>query len=891
MAILPRHNNTTASSQAQTSTEKPEHETEAKWFNKRPGPLNFAGLSKRSMGPATPPATSTKPFNIPTGNITQDAAAFSSKVDPSRLSQFSLRLNELVNKAFIAANASSTTPSPLSSTSPYSGASIALPRLHTITYGSNRLPDRVKVIEMTRLIISELQSAAEVDPYLLRAVSRAVLKSISQFVTRIESLLVPASRDPGALVIPASAKAAQHLPAAMEFNLALMSLEWIVEESLERCLEGLPPLALLSSPNILVPTSSEGRAAPRMPTYVHEILSPLREQMEASIIHVVQPVLVQVKSSLASCIAKGNPRPFQPQSVVDAEGEINGDFGPKSAGSSWLKELEERLDAAHRLLFLRIVERCGQDGQAWFISVAIHTIWKGLVAITSRSVFAPASVVEEQFAHTFGRTPGAAPSSAVLNSLLSGDLNNKRVPTPTQLAHALRSVGKPGSSRLRKMSGESATGSQTPVECPTASEFDGWKTHFMLPNDQSDCCVIHPLLVAEQLHDLQVFERLMVQFSSDLMAPAHIKKTRRSASRQRQSSGEFEPGMEPLTTLAQEAEGTAHPFSRSLSPTDEPDALPDHDDEDLAHAALKEALGALQSTVVVLRVLLQEPDTLQHLAMHSRANSASTDHLLSPTAIHAFNVIPELLLIHIAFCRIPPGWTKRDQREQTRGDLLPTPPQLFGYTWAQYDAQLTGFAAGEAAASSLARLYLPVIGQVYRMLDNHCVDADQDALHAAAHGREDDAQSMHSDASDGDFTAMTQSAPALENLSIQDRSQAVPPAVVSQMNLEHGEPRRSRSLHRSAVSGRFWRKSPSQSSSVLPFHFPNALPPRVSRATATSSPYRGTSRSRRGSPPNPSISSLPRSTKDTLAHMQRNALNMFDSVLQRVGQTYRSTTP
>ena len=434
---------------------------------------------------------------------------------------------------------------------------------------------------------------------------------------------------------------------------------------------------------------------------------------------------------------------------------------------------------------------------------------------------------------------------------------------------ALRSVGKPGAHRLRKAPGEAATGAQTPVEMHE-SEFDGWKTHFMLPNDDTDCYVINPLLVAEQLHDLQVFERLMTQFASDLATPAHFQKTRRSASRQRKASGDSEVYDEGL-----------HP-ARSHSSDDQDES----EDEDLAHAALKEALGALQSTVVVLRTLLQEPDTLQHLAMRTKHGSEATEHLLTPAALHAFNVIPELLLVHIAFCRIPPGWTQRDDQrpdaESARAGLLPTPPQLFGYTWAQYEAALTGFAAGEAAASSLARLYAPVLGEVYHMLDERCADHEP-------HPDDPDASSIHSESSaEGDVpSAMTQSAPTLDNLHISDPPKANREApVVGHMNLEHGEPTRSRSLHRSAISNRFWRRSHASGHGL---HLPHALPPRVSRANATSSPYLG--RHRRTSPPGLSNSSLPRSQTHTLAHMQRNALNMFDSVLRRVDQTYRSNTP
>ncbi|WFC98157.1 hypothetical protein MYAM1_000881 [Malassezia yamatoensis] len=880
------------------SAEKSVNDQEVKKATKKPGPLSFAGLHKftssneKSALPS--PSLPSKQHSAPVPGQAFDLG--NPRADASRLSQFSLHLNELVNKAFVASNASSASQVPLTCNSPFTGASITIPRLQNIAYGNNRLPDRLKIIELTRLFIQELHNALEVDPYLLRAVSRAIVKSISQFVTRIESLMVSVTRDPGALVIPASVKAAHHLPPAMEFNLALVSLEWIVEESLERCLNGLPPLALLSSPDILIPTSSEGEAAPSMPGYVHEILSPLREQMEASIVHIIQPVLAQIKFSLANFIHKSNPRPFQPQRFAGSKQEAPIDASQKpGATSSWVKELEERLDAAYRILYLRISERCGQDGQAWFISVAIHVIWKGLVAITSRSVFAPASVVEEQFAHTFGRTSGTLPSNAVLNSLLSGDWSNTRkVPTPTQLAHALRSMGRTSTQRTKKMPGESQTGYQTPVDNCQQCEMDGLKSLFMLPNDQSDCFVIHPLLVAEQLHDLQIFERLMTQFSSDLLVPLKARKTRRSASRQRRASGESDGFADSMSN----SQNT--PVSSPLlsaTPDDlEPRSPHNDDDDDLARAALKEALAALQSTVVVLRTLLQEPDTLQHFAMHARNHGLSGGHFLSPTAAHAFNVIPELLLIHIAFCRIPPGWTQRDsaddQQQRGRTDLLPSPPQLFGYSWDEYDLNLTGFAAGEVAASSLARLYLPVIANMYRELDEECQDAHSNAVNRAHESIEDDRSSQYSDLSDNEVSHMMQSAPALENTKAYERgrSSRVVSGTMGETTDKAGV-MRSRSMHRSGQHGRFWRRNIASSDTMQPFHLPHALPPRVSRANAVSSPYRALSRNHRRSPSSQSGSFLPWTATHTLAHMQRDALNMFDSVLQRVGLTYRSVSP
>ncbi|WFD21425.1 hypothetical protein MEQU1_000074 [Malassezia equina] len=597
-------------------------------------------------------------------------------VDSSRLSQFSMRLNELVNRAFVTAKDHNVPTMTHTGTSPFTGQSITVPRIQHIIYGSNHLPNRVCVIEMTRTVVDELHNAESVDPYLLRAVSRTILKAVSHFVSRIESQLVSWRIDPTSVQIPLSVRGLQNIPAAMEFNLALISLEWIVEESLERCLEGLPPLAILHSPNLLVPTAAEGLAKQPMPPFVHDILSPLREKMEASIIHVVQPLLVNIKSSLTSCILRASPTPFQPRHsppVRDLEADGNAPKGP------WYKDLEERLDAVYRLLMLRIVDRCGRDGQAWFISVAIHTIWKGLVAITSRSVFAPASVVNAEFVHTFGRTSGNAPSSAVLNSLLANDPSSRRVPTPTQLAHALRSVSRTNAHRHTRMFHENESGTQTPVGL--SGDFEAWRGHFALPVGSEDCYVINPLLVADQLHDLQVFERLMRQFCSNFPESSH-----------------------------EEA----------------PDET-DNGDEDLAREALREAFAALGSTIIVLRTLLQDPDALQHLGMCRSAEQANEEAPLSPAALKAFQVIPALLLIHIAYCRIPPGWPSTESSSSNGlqlNDKLPTPPELFNYSWSDYESALPGFGAGEGAAQSLVDRYGILMHDLFQQMNRSHAEMD-----------------------------------------------------------------------------------------------------------------------------------------------------------------------
>ena len=135
--------------------------------------------------------------------------------------------------------------------------------------------------------------------------------------------------------------------------------------------------------------------------------------MEASILHVVQPILSALRASLTSCILKITPHPFVPRNLV---GDVS--------TAPWHRELEERLEATHKLLVPRLCNRCGEDGHAWFISVAIHVIWKGLVVLTSRSVMEPVLSVETQLLHPTQRQSGV--SSGVLLSLLSRDSSPSR---------------------------------------------------------------------------------------------------------------------------------------------------------------------------------------------------------------------------------------------------------------------------------------------------------------------------------------------------------------------------------------------------------------------------------------------------------------------------------
>ncbi|SPO32274.1 uncharacterized protein UTRI_02831 [Ustilago trichophora] len=642
--------------------------------------------------------------------------------DPSHLTHFSLLLSDLVNKAFVPCTAGSAPAANTTSVASNVAAAAkgaTTPKINQITYEGKHLPDKAKIIEIAQTVVGELRYAEAVDAYLLRAVSRQILKALTLFAARVDSLLVSPTKDPGAVRIPTNAKEGLHLPAAMEFNLGLVTLMWIVEDSLERCIEGDRDAhgELIADEN--------GAVHDGMPHFVSEILTPVRKRMEGTILHIIQPILAQTKQSIARCISSAVPTPFvSPVTLSPATTSVSAtavagvtDSGAASPpltagiaaagsgatpghvspplrlaeagpGSAWLRELDGRLEGARRLLLPRIEERCGQDGEGWFISVAIHVIWKGLLILTSRSVSLPSNAASELL------TGSNAASTSAFDRLM-GEVNQKRSPSPAQLAQALKAVGV-GSARSKSRSNDpfghaSDSGRQSPSHHCTAS---GHSTI-------APFSLVSARLCAHQLAELQTFEKLMLRFCDGFLRKpgTQSKKTGKDAKRSRFAL--FSSG----ASLS-----SANQPSIDLSAYD-----PDEEDE-LARAALAEAMHALRSTIIVLQSLEREPATicagLEHLKSldgaqdgADGASNTAASAVLGTEAAKALDAIPNLLLLQILYNRLPMGPGRLE---------LPSPPALFGYTWTDYEKAIAGFAGGEQWAQAVALRYKPEIEKAWK---------------------------------------------------------------------------------------------------------------------------------------------------------------------------------
>ncbi|KAN0065416.1 hypothetical protein ACQY0O_001252 [Thecaphora frezii] len=645
------------------------------------------------------------------GGTTPGAAGPPATPDPSHLTQFSLKLSDLVNKAFVPCAPGAAAPSPTpgmaagvagAAKSAASGHSAfhGVPKIQNISYEGKRLPDKVKILEIAHTVVEELRYAESVDPYLLRAASRQILKALTLFAARIDSLLVSPTKDPQALRIPANAKEGTHLPAAMEFNIGLVTLEWIVEDSLERCIEGDR-----DARGELI-ADEHGNVNPGMPHFVSEILTPVRKKMERTILHVIQPLLAQTKASLSRCISSAVPSPFvnpvnlspaltpgSSGSMGDLPGmpvlSVPGNASPPQKlaelpsapaasdglSSTWWRELEARLEGIRRLLIPRIEERCGQDGEGWFISVAIHVIWKGLLILTSRCVAVPSNEAVAGFAL------GSAAQQVMHDS-------QKRTPSPAQLTQALKAVGM-GVSKPKAKDGLGSvpgSGRQTPVHPMMASQQDATKLPLISQVSRKHA--------AHQIAELQTFEKLLVRFCDGFLKKSNS-------------------GTQKKPKLHRRAKLPFFAFNNQIADLclDLDDYNPDDEDE-LARAALAEAMHALKSTIIVLQAIEKEPRaicaTLQHMAGYDTDGMATEpSSVLNSEATRALDAIPNLPLAHLLYNRLPLGIGRLE---------LPTPPEVFGYTWSEYERAISGFAGGQTWAQALAVRMKPEVEAAWPLI-------------------------------------------------------------------------------------------------------------------------------------------------------------------------------
>ena len=677
---------------------------------------------KTTTPPTTPGAGASPPLTAVFGTNSASAGSMAPppNPDPKLLAHYSLKLNDIVNKSFLpcapgAAAMGGATSVVAGSVSKAFGVGgngtaagvrdgVGIPTLSIISYDGKKLPDKAKVTELAQNVSEQLHYAASVDAYLLRAVARQILKALTLFATRVDSLLIPSAKDPNVLRIPSTPKEGRILPPAMEFNIGLAAIAWTLEDSLERCLEG------------------EDGEHPQMPRFVSEILTPVRKHLEATILHVIQPILTGTKASITASVQKAVPNPFSPvgllQSLVSgpisdqrspnalsvaADGAASpmlpyvtspGDISPSAkstesaSSSAWLKDLDARLSGCRRMLVARIENRTSKDGEGWFISVAIHIIWKALFILSSRHA-------EPVFmCTTFDGSPlspqGGPTRVATINGLSSvaslvDSSGVKRSPSPAQLSSALKAVAlsnKPRRSESldtsRNASGAATPGKVCSQPVPDGGFYRGRK-------------------VAQIVSDLTSFEKLVKEFCSGFTS----EPVRRSnlASHVVVAAGE-----DDVDSSSEESD----------------------EEDELARAALAEALQGLKSIITCVQVLEFNPQSVA-LALRGKGQPRDASPLADPAqtlpaeTVRAFRAAPPLILLHVLFNRLP----------LTSGRIhIPAPNEAFGLSWQQYEQSIPGFVGGHTWADALLSEWKPFLETNLAELDSQLEAAEKDAEQA-----------------------------------------------------------------------------------------------------------------------------------------------------------------
>lgn len=249
------------------------------------------------------------------------------------------------------------------------------------------------------------------DAYLIRAVLRTSVRSLSIYITRLESLLLPALTDPsfihplnlhpGALSNP--------LNPAQYYAISIAHAAWETCEVLEQTLD-----------------------TGNWPKYVNESLRPVMDKLDLVVGKVTQPLLISLKRDLIASLAKTDsasppggkvlglatiPNPTIPGSDVPIKKEVSHQpvgrlvKEPSQSGMARslaipvaLQHFASKIDAAKKVLDLVAVP-CADDGEAWITNVVVAVVWKGMC------------VMAEKDAAAAGRPPSPTSVSRALNNL------------------------------------------------------------------------------------------------------------------------------------------------------------------------------------------------------------------------------------------------------------------------------------------------------------------------------------------------------------------------------------------------------------------------------------------------------------------------------------------
>ncbi|BGP26327.1 hypothetical protein Rt10032_c10g4359 [Rhodotorula toruloides] len=684
-----------------------------------------ATLGGSASGSATPVTAATLASGGTGVQLHQLAESYVGKV--------SLRLGEAVNKVFLPMP---TGPGGMvdkqaeKAEGAYGGSAVVVK--------GRPAPRVAKAREVGEIIAAELQAALH-DPYLLRTLLRSsVLKALSLFLTRLSALLlVPSPSDPGLapsyFTAPRTCKETDSLPLPLRFNLQIVRCASQVKSA----------LAIVADPSSGFPHFVEETLKPwraKLAELMNRVMGPLVQSARLAVaetclrakvegatsaegcacadrqggagaaaagglagagaagasaastlgltgLSVLPPSATHLKPSATSQLRSLSlGRSASPAPSASASSTSAAAAAAATAGPPWLRDLSCRLEA-----FARLVARlgCARDADKWIVSVATTACWKGMLNLSARSIGAVGTGCEVGAA--------AEKERPVSRRGLLGGVGIKKTPSPPQ-SPPLPTVDVAGVVPPAQSHGHAAPS-------PADNAF------------------------VRLLSDLELLEaRLQAFLVASLSTPATVLAPSFAA-----PSAESCPASNHSTTGCGLCRtGRTFDDESSDSSDSEDDGEVDHPrggaapsepkrESRLVLSAMREAMQALSAMVVVVRasrdpqvvkLALQGPSE-DEKAFHAQPMTPSAMFALSapapsttvtvvppscslspscPTLHSALLTLPPLILLHLLASRTSSAVSLR----------LPHEVWALRNGWAEYAAELRGFAAGEEWAQEVA---------------------------------------------------------------------------------------------------------------------------------------------------------------------------------------------
>lgn len=341
--------------------------------------------------------------------------------------------------------------------------------------------------------------APPADTYLLRAVLRTAVRSLSIYVSRLDSLLLPALSDPqwAAPLNLTPAAAQSPLNPTQAFAITVAQAAWETCEKLEQMLETVD-----------------------YPRFVEDTLRPTMDKFDLVVGKVVRPLLSSLKAELEGSLNKTSgvaPKaPAGPATVaamsvdhhhhVPVTREKSNQGMPRvvketSSGGTTrvlqipacLQQFASRVDGA-RKAFELIAGPCSHDGEGWVAKVVVAVVWRGMRLISDSDTFqlglsrVPSAGNVNKALHALGKettpTVVASPSLAKITNILPSRSASRPASPPRQAdaaTHALLSF----EGLIKRLVNGLV---QPPTAAPTATDSADQEAEYIAREALSEAC-------------------------------------------------------------------------------------------------------------------------------------------------------------------------------------------------------------------------------------------------------------------------------------------------------------------------------------------------------------------------------------------------------------------